>query len=548
MYRIVCRSKDSAKRLSNSRWLVLFIPLLPLIGIVWWLFSAHVPPVYSFTVDWVVLGWPYTAADLPVNGGSGIPPGPGTQSFTNVDGTGVDIDVNYSGFTLDDDSPYIYETNAPVPPLQTSLRWSNNGDDNGISAPGTAFGPTYMEFVFSQPVLIDSFMVGSLSELLNRFEWAVVTAYDEFDNPVLATGFITGTHDVDASGAYQGIIDAGGPVIEDAGGGVYRARGVNRQDNCDVGCGYDFVHFEYQGTPITRIFVQNIATIDTAFTSNRSPHQISIVAGPITFSLPGGTPTPAPAAIGNYVWLDEDANGRQDTGEPGIPNVVVNLTDSGNTVYTTTTDVDGGYLFGDLTAGTYTVTIPALNGSPGNALEGMAQSTNPVLPGADFGNQTLPYQVTIAAGDENLTADFGYVPNPDDVNNNTNNAALGDRVWQDLDSDGVQDPGELGIANVTLNLIGPGPDGLFFTGDDVTLGTDVTDANGRYLFTNLTPGAYVVRVDDTTLPAGYSQTGDPDDFGQPAASPDDQTTASVVLAPGDLFVNADFGYNPGSTP
>ena len=51
----------------------------------------------------------------------------------------------------------------------------------------------------------------------------------------------------------------------------------------------------------------------------------------------------------------------------------------------------------------------------------------------------------------------------------------------------------------------------------------------------------MVKVDTTTLPAG-TQTGDPDD---PAtARCDNQTTAPIVLAPGDVYLNADFGYQP----
>ena len=46
-------------------------------------------------------------------------------------------------------------------------------------------------------------------------------------------------------------------------------------------------------------------------------------------------------------------------------------------------------------------------------------------------------------------------------------------------------------------------------------------------------------------PAGYTQTGDPDNFGATGAN-DHQTTTPIVLAPGDVFVNADFGYQPGA--
>ena len=41
-----------------------------------------------------------------------------------------------------------------------------------------------------------------------------------------------------------------------------------------------------------------------------------------------------------------------------------------------------------------------------------------------------------------MTADFGY----------TRPGAIGDFVWYDADGDGIQDVGEPGIANVTLDL------------------------------------------------------------------------------------------------
>ena len=35
---------------------------------------------------------------------------------------------------------------------------------------------------------------------------------------------------------------------------------------------------------------------------------------------------------------------------------------------------------------------------------------------------------------------------------NTGTGAIGDRVWIDADGDGVQDPGEAGLAGVTVQL------------------------------------------------------------------------------------------------
>ena len=66
-------------------------------------------------------------------------------------------------------------------------------------------------------------------------------------------------------------------------------------------------------------------------------------------------------------------------------------------------------------------------------------------------------------------------------------------MWIDADGDGFQDPNELGLAGVTVNLLCAGPDGEFGTGDDVASST-TTDASGNYLFDDLTPSACTVTV------------------------------------------------------
>jgi uncharacterized repeat protein (TIGR01451 family) len=57
---------------------------------------------------------------------------------------------------------------------------------------------------------------------------------------------------------------------------------------------------------------------------------------------------------------------------------------------------------------------------------------------------------------------------------------IGNRVWLDVDQDGVQDPNEAPIAGVTVQLFSPAG-GL--------LGTTTTDANGNYLFSSASSGA-----------------------------------------------------------
>jgi Peptidase family C25/SdrD B-like domain len=54
---------------------------------------------------------------------------------------------------------------------------------------------------------------------------------------------------------------------------------------------------------------------------------------------------------------------------------------------------------------------------------------------------------------------------------------IGNRVWGDTDGDGVQDPGENGIASVTVRL---------YNASNTLVGTAVTDANGEYYFVGST--------------------------------------------------------------
>ena len=172
------------------------------------------------------------------------------------------------------------------------------------------------------------------------------------------------------------------------------------------------------------------------------------------------TIVPVPGAIGNYVWVDEDSDGLQGAGEPGIPNVRVVLKDgAGTEIASTFTDSQGGYLFTDLASAAYFVdvdetTLPA----------SYSQTTLYTNAGGDFGNKDhsgTGYGIILGLGEVNRTADFGYNHNPSgDVNapSGSPTAALGDRVWIDTDGDGFQDLDEVGIDGAQLFLVND-PDG-----------------------------------------------------------------------------------------
>ncbi|MEM1332950.1 MAG: SdrD B-like domain-containing protein, partial [Actinomycetota bacterium] len=65
-----------------------------------------------------------------------------------------------------------------------------------------------------------------------------------------------------------------------------------------------------------------------------------------------------PASVGQRVFVDDNRNGVQDPGEPGVPNATVTLLDvNGEVVATTTTDDNGDFVFDDVPPGIYTVEV-----------------------------------------------------------------------------------------------------------------------------------------------------------------------------------------------
>ena len=75
-------------------------------------------------------------------------------------------------------------------------------------------------------------------------------------------------------------------------------------------------------------------------------------------------------------------------------------------------------------------------------------------------------------------------------------ASIGDMVWHDVNMDGEQGVGEVGLPNVTLALHRDNGDGAFDAGRDVKIAATTSNANGRYLFSELARATYFVVIDD----------------------------------------------------
>ena len=221
--------------------------------------------------------------------------------------------------------------------------------------------------------------------------------------------------------------------------------------------------------------------------------------------------------IGDLIWNDQNGNGTQDPGEPGLPGVTVTITTTVNgspVSYTDVTDPSGAYLIGGLPLGDYTVTV-----DPAGLPAGLVETGDP-----DGGNDNTAAVTLTAAAPNSDVQDFGY----------QGPGVIGDLIWNDLNGDGVRDAGEPGLPGVTVTVT------TTIGGSPVTY-TTTTGPTGAYQIVGLPLGDYVVTIDPTTLPAGVQPTGDPDGVATP-------NTASVTLtAAAPTSDVQDFGYQgPGS--
>jgi hypothetical protein len=104
--------------------------------------------------------------------------------------------------------------------------------------------------------------------------------------------------------------------------------------------------------------------------------------------------------IGDYVWIDLDKDGQQESGEPPLPDVIVELLDeAGQVMATTTTNSNGQYLFEGLRFDTrYTIRLEE------------TQLLRAPLNDYDLTTPARPSTVLTAQQPEDLNLDIGLAP------------------------------------------------------------------------------------------------------------------------------------------
>ncbi|MBD2169240.1 DUF4114 domain-containing protein [Calothrix membranacea FACHB-236] len=200
-----------------------------------------------------------------------------------------------------------------------------------------------------------------------------------------------------------------------------------------------------------------------------------------TTRIAGGT-----ATIGDFVWVDTNGNGIQDTGEPGLEQVTVNLYDNGETlVSTTTTKTSGFYSFTEIDPGDYFLEFIA----PTSYLFTPENQGDDDITDSDV-NQTTGKTLifTVEGGEDYSNWDAGLYQL----------ATISGQKFHDIDSDSVKDTNESGLAGWTIYL-DTNQNGEL---DDSETSTQ-TDANGNYSFNDLVPGTYTVAE---VMQSGWQQT------------------------------------------
>jgi uncharacterized repeat protein (TIGR01451 family) len=176
-------------------------------------------------------------------------------------------------------------------------------------------------------------------------------------------------------------------------------------------------------------------------------------------------------AIGDLIWNDQDGDGIKDASEPPLPGVIVYLdlnNDGLRQAYEPygTTDTNGIYGIGGLNSGTYVARVDTTTLPDG------------LSPSYDLDGTSTIHSATFSVSNSQirLDVDFGYY----------GSGVVGDYVWDDYDGDGIQDPNEPGLSNVTVGI---------YNLQTNLLGQSITDANGQYIIRALTPSNYYVVFD-----------------------------------------------------
>ena len=220
----------------------------------------------------------------------------------------------------------------------------------------------------------------------------------------------------------------------------------------------------------------------------------------------------APATLNGTVFADTNGDGAQEKADAGLAGQTVNLLNAAGTVIATTiTAKDGSYSFAGVAPGVDTVQVVPPAGEVFSPIGTSATLTDSGVSAKGAAS------VTVTSGSSTTVNAGTYAP-----------ATVTGTVFTDVNGDGVQEPGDTGLAGQRVDLIAV--DG------HTVVATAKTAADGSYSFSNVAPGAYGVKVvpasGNSFSPAGSSTTL-PDSTVSPGG-----LQVAVLKSGGTAIVNA----------
>ncbi|MBK8492563.1 MAG: hypothetical protein IPL49_17150 [Saprospirales bacterium] len=423
------------------------------------------------------------------------------------------------------------------------------GDTGATAAPDNRSNLT-VDFGFFEPLSVGNYVWydananGIQDPGETPVDGATVQLYDEFGNEILVgPDGILGTSD-----------DAPGGVIT-GGDGLYEFSNLNPGN-----------YYIVLTPPVSTYEVSPINGGDPDGNASNTDNNAQLISGVIrtdVFTLSTGGEPPFGVdgdgdngnqtidlalvgySLGNQVWFDKnndglyqpngvDAIGGNADDEPGIDGVTVHLYASdgvtpiddpnqpGYQPYVVTTAGGGFYRFDNLAPGDYVVSIDLPGGYAASSTVDAGDPETDVDDNDDNGTTPNNYSSTVSSGvvtlgpggSEPTTGDSELGPgdtNPADAYANLTvdfgliqPVNLGNRVWLDVNGDGIQDVGEPGLDGAVLKLLVNDGTGNYVPAIDINgnpVLNQTTAGGGLYNFTNLPPGEYIVQV--VSGPPGY---------------------------------------------
>lgn len=241
-------------------------------------------------------------------------------------------------------------------------------------------------------------------------------------------------------------------------------------------------------------------------------------------------------SIGGRVWLDQNVNGKQDEGEPGMEGIEVQLFNGSGTLLQTmmttggTDEEKGYYSFQDVKPGNYYIRtdIPDLY---------VPASSQNELPGSEsvITNQNGPFTsdiFTVEPAEHLSHLDAGLW---------WNYANIRGRIWGDNNENGIQDIGERGVAGVLITLFDQQEQLVMQT---YSSASEINDELGSFSFTQIIPGKYYLQItpgQNGYVPTAYQAGNEPSLDSDFERQGDIIRTAWLDLAPGSANHHIDGG-------